>query len=88
MSLLKKNTATQVTYDFPLQRKNYILLAIGVFMIFLGFVLMATEGFIDATEFSLSLYVSPFLIIGGFAEIIYALLVKGKTEASDSEPKA
>jgi len=87
MSTLKKNAPTQVTYDFPLKRKNYILLSIGIFLIFLGFVLMATEDFIDATEFSLSLYVSPILIIGGFAEIIYAILAKDKNAIEETDTK-
>lgn len=79
MSTLKKNTPTTNTPDeFPLTRKNYILLAIGALLIMSGFGLMATEGFIDATQFSLSLYVSPVLIIGGFVWIIYAILAKDK----------
>lgn len=79
MSVIKKNTPTTHTPDsFPLTRKNYILLAIGALLIMSGFGLMATEGFIDATQFSLSLYVSPVLIIGGFAWIIYAILAKDK----------
>jgi len=86
MSVLKKQTTPDANAGFPLTRKNYILLAIGTALIFLGFILMATEDFIDATQFSLSLYVSPFLIIGGFIEIIYAILVKGKSEPT--EPKA
>jgi hypothetical protein len=43
---------------------------------------MSTEGFIDATQFSLSLYVSPVLIIGGFVWIIYAILAKDKKETN------
>lgn len=86
MSILKKNnTLASAPSDFPLTRKNYILLALGAFLILLGFVLMSTEGFIDATEFSLSLYVSPVLIIGGFAEIIYAILARDKSGQKGKE---
>jgi uncharacterized membrane protein HdeD (DUF308 family) len=60
--------------EMPFQSKNYKLMAVGVFLIVFGFILMSTEGFIDSKQFSLSLYVCPFLIIGGFAEIIYAIL--------------
>ena len=74
MSTLRKNSSPANEIRLPFGRKNYFLLAIGTALIFLGFVLMATEPFIDATKFSLSLYVSPFLIIGGFAELIYAIL--------------
>ncbi len=58
----------------PFKPKNYKLMALGAALIALGFLLMSTEGFIDSKQFSLSLYVCPFLIIGGFAEVIYAIL--------------
>ncbi len=65
--------------QLPLGKKNYIFIAIGIAVILLGFLLMATEGFIDSSQFSLSLYVSPVLIIGGFAWIIYAILAEDKS---------
>jgi hypothetical protein len=84
MSIPKKNTSTPISQDeFPLTRKNYILLAIGALLILIGFGLMATEGFIDATQFSLSLYVSPLLIVGGFIWIIYAILAKDSKKGTD-----
>lgn len=85
MSVLKKNTPTPSQDSFPLTRKNYLLLGVGALLILVGFVLMSTEGFIDATQFSLSLYVSPVLIVGGFIWIIYAILAKG---SSDNNPPA
>jgi uncharacterized membrane protein HdeD (DUF308 family) len=67
---------TEQNNEMPLGKKNYILIAVGVAFIFIGFLLMSTEKFVDSAEFSLSLYVCPFLIVGGFAEIIYAILAK------------
>jgi hypothetical protein len=85
MSLTKKNTPAGPQDEFPLTKKNYILLAIGAGLIALGFILMSTEGFIDATQFSLALYVSPVLIIGGFIWIIYAILAK---DPKNNQPNA
>lgn len=65
---------TEHSSEMPFTMKNYKLMAIGVGIVVLGFALMATEHFIDSKQFSLSLYVCPFLIIGGFAEIIWAIL--------------
>lgn len=52
-------------------KRNYLLLLLGVFLIVVGFTAMYLEneylGFV-------SLYVSPLIIVGGFAEIVYALL--------------
>ena len=50
---------------------NYVFLLIGVALIVVGFTAMYLEG--QYLGF-ISLYVSPVLIIGGYAEIIYALL--------------
>lgn len=71
-----KEVQNQPQNQLPFKPKNYKLMAIGVVLILLGFILMSTEGFIDSKQFSLSLYVCPFLIIGGFAEIIYAILAE------------
>lgn len=52
-------------------KRNYLLLLLGVFLIVAGFTAMYLEneylGFV-------SLYISPIVIVGGFAEIIFALL--------------
>lgn len=59
-------------------RKNYVLLIIGVLVIFFGFFLLSLDNFVDAQEFSISLYVAPFIIVGGFVEIIYAIMYREK----------
>ena len=50
---------------------NYVLLLIGVLLITVGFAAMYLE---NAYQGFISLYVSPILIMGGYAEIIYALM--------------
>lgn len=66
-----------------LRRRNYQLLGIGVAAIALGFLLMYMESALDGF---ISLYVSPLLLMGGYAEIIYALLWRpdGAEEAADA----
>lgn len=69
-----KEKQTDYSSEMPFTPKNYKLIGIGLGLVLLGFALMATENFIDSKQFSLSLYVCPFLIVGGFAEIIWAIL--------------
>ncbi len=64
----------------PFGRMNYILLVIGIAVIAFGFLLMSLDDFVDATQFSISLYVAPFVVVAGFVEIIYAILYKSPTE--------
>lgn len=66
----------------PFERMNYILLVVGVLMIGFGFFLMSLDGFVDATQFSVSLYIAPVVVVAGFLEIIYAIMYKPKRISS------
>jgi uncharacterized membrane protein HdeD (DUF308 family) len=52
-------------------RQNYILLLFGIALIVFGYVIMRMENEVDGF---LSLYVAPLMILGGYLEIIYAIL--------------
>jgi NADH:ubiquinone oxidoreductase subunit 4 (subunit M) len=58
-------------------RRNYVLIAIGVLAVVVGYALMAIEnelyGFI-------SLYVAPIIILGGYVEIIYGIMWRADDE--------
>ena len=72
----------------PFGRMNYILLLIGIGIIGLGFFLLSLDDFKDATEFSVSLYIAPVVIVGGFIEIIYAIMYKDKSQTSPATTEA
>lgn len=59
-------------------RRNYVLLLIGVAVIVLGYVMMRMENQVDGV---ISLYVAPILILGGYLEIIYAIIVSPDSES-------
>ncbi|WNJ20843.1 DUF3098 domain-containing protein [Pontibacter sp. G13] len=64
----------------PFTRKNYVLLIIGVLLIGAGFLLMSMDDFIDANEFSVSLYIAPIVVMAGFIEVIYAIMYQEKNQ--------
>lgn len=66
------------------ERRNYMLLLAGVLVIVIGFALMRIE---NEFEGFLSLYVAPLLILGGYLELIYAILWRPK-RPSESEAAA
>lgn len=74
-----------VEVQMPFGRMNYILLLIGVAVIAFGFILMSMDDFIDATKFSVSLYIAPVVVVAGFVWIIYAIMYKEKGSAPDLE---
>lgn len=50
---------------------NYILMVVGVLAIVIGYAIMRLENQVDGF---ISLYVAPLLILGGYLEIIYAIM--------------
>ena len=63
----------KVNFQWPYKRKNYVLFAIGVFVIIVGYLIMYL-GKVDSFQ---SLILSPiFLLIGYLIIIPYALLYR------------
>ena len=56
-------------------RQNYILLLLGIIAIVIGYTTMRIENEVDGI---ISLYIAPLLILGGYLEIIYAILWRPK----------
>lgn len=69
--------------QIPFKKINVLIILGGLLLIALGYVLMGTEDFIDATEFSLSLHVSPVLIILGHVVVIAGVVFRQKGEGAD-----
>lgn len=75
--------------DFAFDRVNYILLAIGVAVVILGFILMSgsgsSEGNFDPEIFSaLRIKVAPAVAFVGFAFIVYGILHRPKDKEVNS----
>jgi len=77
----KKTTTT----DFVFGRKNYIIMAIGIATILLGFILMSGGGSDDSAIFNPEIYnfrrirLAPFLVLLGFVIQVIAILSNPKT---------
>lgn len=67
------------------EKRNYLLLLVGVALIVVGFAAMYLE---NQYQGFISLYISPILIVGGYAEIIYALLWSPSDEGPAEEGQA
>ncbi len=58
-------------------RRNYLLLLAGIALIIVGYVIMRMD---NQVESLVSLYIAPILILGGYIEIIYAIMWRQKVE--------
>ena len=61
-------------------RQNYMLMILGIVLVVVGFYIMRMENEVDGI---ISLYVAPLIILGGYMEIVYAILWRPR-EKSDS----
>ena len=66
-------------------RQNYMLLALGVVLIIVGYTAMRLENEVDGF---ISLYVAPLIILGGYLEIIYAILWRPRAGDSNGAEEA
>jgi hypothetical protein len=62
------------TAAMPFGKGNFVRLLAGIATLLLGFVLLGSDGFVDATKFSVSLYIAPFVIAAGYIIIGWAIL--------------
>lgn len=65
-------------------RRNYVLLIAGVLAIVVGYAIMRIDNQLDGF---ISLYVAPLIILGGYFEIIYAILWRPSDDDEDAPPK-
>lgn len=78
--------------NFAFEKKNYLLLAVGVLVVIVGFVLMSgpgsTEQQFNPEIFStMRIRVAPMVSLFGFVFIMVAIMYrpKGKTEIQEKE---
>ena len=70
--------------DFPFGKENYMLMLVGIGLIFLGFVLMSGGGSEDPAIWDPAVLshrritVAPILVIAGFVVEVFAIVKKAK----------
>ena len=79
-----KNKDKKVKETFLFEKKNYLIMVIGLAFIALGFILMSGGGSEDPNVFNEDIYnfrrirLAPTLVLIGFAIEIYAILANPK----------
>jgi uncharacterized membrane protein len=75
---------TKPAFDFSFGKENYLLMIVGIAVIFLGFILMAGGGSENPAEFDESVFstrritVAPLLVVLGFVIEVFAIIRKPK----------
>lgn len=75
--------------DFAFGRLNYILLAVGMAVVVIGFLLMSGDGSTD-TSYNPDIFsarrikVAPVVCLLGFVSMIYAVVYRPKNHADDA----
>ena len=79
--------------DFAFGRMNYILLAVGMAVVIIGFLLMSGSGSSDTTYdpdiFSARrIKVAPVVCLIGFVSMVYAIVRRPKNDKKEEEQQA
>ena len=80
----KQKKVEKTNQQFLFGKRNYLIMLIGLFVIALGFILMAGGGSDDPTVFNEEIYnfrrirLAPTLVLIGLAIEIYAILANPK----------
>ena len=80
----KKNDSNKNQGVFLFSKRNYLIMAVGIVFIAIGFILMAGGGSDDPKVFNEEIYnfrrirLAPTLVLIGFAIEVYAILYKDK----------
>lgn len=64
----------------PFERRNYLLMVLGLVLVAAGYIIMRAENEMDGF---LSLYVSPLLLIAGYLEIVYAIIWRPRADVAE-----
>ena len=79
--------------DFAFDRMNYILLAVGMAVVIIGFLLMSGSGS-NETAYNPDIFsarrikVAPLVCLLGFVSMIYAVVRRPKTDATEEKEGA
>ena len=77
--------------DFAFGRENFIIIAVAVVFITIGFMLMSGGGSPDGVSFNPEIFstrrivVAPIVVVFGFALVVVGILKKPKDAPSDTD---
>ncbi|MEW5797163.1 MAG: DUF3098 domain-containing protein [Candidatus Zixiibacteriota bacterium] len=75
--LSKPKVAEAPSFDWPFGRKNYVLFAVALVIIVIGYICL---GYGDDPNHPLTLTVAPILLVLGYLLIPFAIMAKGKPD--------
>lgn len=67
----RKTRSVRRSAAMVFERRNYVLLLIGLALVVIGYTIMRWENEMDGV---ISLYLAPLVLLGGYLEIVYAIL--------------
>lgn len=77
---------------FAFERKNYMILLFGIFLIILGYILLAGGGTKDPNQFSYELFspqrmvTAPIILMLGYVTIAVSIMYKEKPKHQEEQP--
>ncbi len=89
--MAQKNQPSPGKLQLPFEKKNYILMLIGIGIVTLGYILMSGGGSADPNVFSEEIFsfrritLAPIVVLAGYIFIGYAIMYKPKAKAENND---
>jgi hypothetical protein len=70
--------------EFPLEKENYIIMIVGLILVFVGYLLMSGGGSENPYDFNPEVFsfrritLAPITALAGYAVVLYAIIKKPK----------
>ena len=87
-----KSAEQKLRMQFAFGRKNYMILLFGLFLIIIGYVLLAGGGTKDPNKFSYELFstqrmvTAPIILMLGYVTIAVSIMYKEKPQQQEQPP--
>ena len=81
--ITKPKTLETPAFDWPFGKKNYILFAVALVIIIIGYICL---GYGDDPNHPVTLTLAPILLVLGYLLIPFAIMAKGKTDSGPDSP--
>ncbi|HEY8402998.1 MAG TPA: DUF3098 domain-containing protein [Flavobacteriales bacterium] len=91
--MAQKTSSTPSKLQLPLQKKNYMLMLLGVGILAIGYMLMSGGGSADPNVFSEEIFsfrritLAPIVVLIGYVVIGYAIMYKPKSNSVQEQDK-
>jgi predicted lipid-binding transport protein (Tim44 family) len=72
------NKGVMANEKLPFGRQNYFIMLASIGVILVGYLLLRSDEFVDANQFSVPLYIAPWVLMLGYMGVIVGIMYRSR----------